>query len=76
MRHVRVLPLVLALALSLGGLPAQAGQRSRAPVVKTTIGQIRVLKVVRTDRWPPGCENPPSVGCDGVADGYMGRLRR
>ena len=39
-------------------------QTSSKPIIKTCIGNLRVTSVEESDRFPPGCSDPPSDKCN------------
>lgn len=39
--------------------------------IKTSLGDLKIVKVELSDRFPPGCSNPPKLGCEGVQKGYQ-----
>lgn len=50
--------------------PVGPALKADKPLITTSAGAFILTGVELTDRFPPGCKNPPSIGCDQIIDGY------
>ena len=47
-----------------------SGQRPPGATIATKAGELSIRQVQESDRFPPGCATPRTVGCDQVMPGY------